>query len=153
MVGRLFLVQLRMGSNPIIPKEKKKKKVGRQRVNRVSLRKIGSDTGKKEVSLPYTSEACVNLAERRVEHGYLKSWKVESQKRHRKRRYLHNGSPCLSHMKRRSRPSRQRRVTKKERWTRRESPGRRLVQTTKGRRTGEEARIRGRGGIVWRWVG
>jgi small subunit ribosomal protein S8 len=104
------------------------------------------------VRLPYRAEQVTAVVERRAQEGYISGWKRVDGQVLVRRRYQPDGRSVRSKVKRMSRPSRWLILTGEERWSRSDSMGTRLVQTTKGRMTGGEARKLGRGGVVWMWL-
>lgn len=135
--------------------------MGRQRERRVGKVKHGYRNKKKRVRVKSEKEGVEKVVDRIVERGYRKGYRKEKEEGGKKSRrrvelgYTGKGTPWRQERKARSKPSRPRRVTSKERWGRTGGGGGRGTyrrQTTEGRKTGEEARKKELGGQRRLWV-
>jgi ribosomal protein S8 len=139
------------GEREVSNKSEREKRMLSKRVNK---RKRGYKGKKLWVELPYTNEETRALVERRTEEGYLLGWMKEKGKVRRYLRYREEGMGSLSEIKRRSKSSRKLFASEKQRWGRNPGVGggRYRRQTTKGRKTGIEARKAKVGGGMYLWV-
>lgn len=126
--------------------------MGRKRGKRVEKVKHGYADKKRSVRVSNESEGLEKVVERRVERGYRKGYKRAEGGRRVELGYTGKGTPVRQERKGRSKPSRQRKVSKAERWGRKGERGTYRRQTTAGRRTAEEAREKEVGGVRRVWV-